>query len=159
MHKSPGKAFREGVSLMELMDLFPDEQAATRWFERIDWPDGRCCGHCGSTHTSETPNAKPMPCWCPDCKSYFSVRTGSAMERSKIALRKWAIAIYLALTSLKSVSSMKLHRDLKISQKSAWFMLHSSSTVSPESQGSGSNKINTLASELGHQCSKCSGKS
>ena len=124
MHKSPGKAFREGVSLMELMDLFPDEQAATRWFERIDWPDGRCCGHCGSTHTSETPNAKPMPCWCPDCKSYFSVRTGSAMERSKIALRKWAIAIYLALTSLKSVSSMKLHRDLKISQKSAWFMLH-----------------------------------
>ena len=124
MHKSPGKAFREGVSLMELMDLFPDEQAAVRWFEGIYWPDGRCCGHCGSTHTRETPTGKPMPYWCTDCKSYFSVRTGSAMERSKIPLRKWAIAIYLALTSLKSVSSMKLHRDLKISQKSAWFMLH-----------------------------------
>ncbi len=124
MHKSPGKAFREGVSLMELMDLFPDEQAAVRWFEGIYWPEGRCCGHCGSTSTREVPNATPMPYWCSDCKSYFSVRTGSAMERSKIPLRKWAIAIYLALTSLKSVSSMKLHRDLKISQKSAWFMLH-----------------------------------
>ena len=124
MNKSPGKAFREGVSLIELMDLFPDEAAAVRWFESIYWTDGRCCGHCGATNTREVPNAKPMPYWCPDCKSYFSVRTGTAMERSKIPLRKWAIAIHLCLTSLKSVSSMKLHRDLRISQKSAWFMLH-----------------------------------
>ena len=46
------------------------------------------------------------------------------MSRSKIPLRKWAIAIYLATTSIKGVSSMKLHRDLKITQKSAWFMAH-----------------------------------
>ena len=52
------------------------------------------------------------------------MRTGTALSHSKIPLRKWAIAIYLELTSLKGVSSMKLHRDLKISQKSAWFMLH-----------------------------------
>ena len=46
------------------------------------------------------------------------------MQRSKIPLRKWAIAIYLCLTSLKSVSSMKLRRDLGVSQPTAWFMLH-----------------------------------
>ena len=46
------------------------------------------------------------------------------MGDSKIPLRKWAIGIYLCLTSLKSVSSMKLHRDLGIGQKAAWFMLH-----------------------------------
>ena len=46
------------------------------------------------------------------------------MARSNIPMRKWAIAIYLCLTSLKSVSSMKLHRDLGITQKSAWFMMH-----------------------------------
>ena len=46
------------------------------------------------------------------------------MGDSKIPLRKWAIAIYFCLTSLKSVSSMKLHRDLGIGQKAAWFMLH-----------------------------------
>ena len=65
-----------------------------------------------------------MPYWCTDCRSYFSVRTGTAIERSKVSLRKWAFAIYLEITSLKSVSSMKLHRDLGVTQSTAWFMLH-----------------------------------
>ncbi len=65
-----------------------------------------------------------MPYWCTDCRSYFSVKTGTALARSKIPLQKWAIAIYLHLTSLKSVSSMKLHRDLNVTQKTAWFMQH-----------------------------------
>ncbi len=65
-----------------------------------------------------------MPYWCSDCRSYFSVRTGTALERSKVPLRKWAIAIYLEMTSLKSVSSMKLHRDIGVTQSTAWFMLH-----------------------------------
>ena len=124
MTKAPGKSFREGVSLIELMDLFPTEKAATKWFEAQVWPDGRHCGHCGSVETAEVPNAKPMPYWCKDCRSYFSVRTGTAIARSKVPLRKWAVAIYLCLTSLKSVSSMKLHRDIKVSQPTAWFMLH-----------------------------------
>ena len=109
---------------VELMDMFPSEDAATKWFERWVWPTGRACGKCGSVDTYEVPNAKPMPYRCRDCKSYFSVRTGTAIERSKVPLRKWAITIYLELTSLKSVSSMKLHRDLKVTQKTAWFMLH-----------------------------------
>ncbi|MYB37918.1 MAG: IS1595 family transposase [Gammaproteobacteria bacterium] len=123
-YKAPGKSHREGIDLVALMDMFPDEATATRWFESVVWPEGRCCGHCGAMNTTRVPNAKPMPYWCPDCRSYFSVRTGTAIERSKIPLRKWAIAIYLEMTSLKGVSSMKLHRDLGISQKSAWFMLH-----------------------------------
>ena len=52
------------------------------------------------------------------------MRTGSAIERSKVPLRKWVLAIYLLSTNLKGVSSMKLHRDLGITQKTAWFMLH-----------------------------------
>ena len=124
MTKSPGKAFREGVSLIELLELFPDEQAATAWFESVYWGDERRCGYCGSARIAIVKNAKPLPYRCKDCRQYFSVKTGTAMARSKISLQKWAIAIYLCLTSLKSVSSMKLHRDLKISQPSAWFMLH-----------------------------------
>ena len=69
------------------------------------------------------PNAKPMPYWCSDCRSYFSVRTGTVIAHSRVPLRKWAIAIYLEVTSLKSISSMKLHRDIGVSQKTAWFML------------------------------------
>ena len=88
------------------------------------WGDERCCGHCGSVRTSEVPNRKPMPYWCSDCRSYFSVKTGTVLERSKVPLRKWAIAIYICCTHLKSVSSMKLHRDLGVTQKTAWFMMH-----------------------------------
>lgn len=122
--KAPGKSHREGVTLIQLMDRFGTEQAAAEWFESIFWPTGRCCGHCGSTDTHETTNRKPQPYRCRDCKSYFSVRTGTLLESSRIPLRKWAIAIYLCLTNLKGVSSMKLHRDLGVTQKTAWFMIH-----------------------------------
>jgi len=124
-YQAPGKAHREGITLIELMDMFPDEAAATKWFEDVMWPNGeRHCGKCGSTRTRTVPNAKPMPYWCTDCRSYFSVRTGTPIARSNVPLRKWAIAIYLCLTSLKSVSSMKLRRDIGVSQPTAWFMLH-----------------------------------
>ena len=122
--KASGKAHREGLTIVEMMEMFPTEEAATVWFESVVWEDGCHCPKCGSVETKEVPNAKPMPYWCKDCRSYFSVRTGTPMARSNIPLRKWAIAIYLCLTSLKSVSSMKLHRDLGVSQRAAWFMLH-----------------------------------
>ena len=64
-----------------------------------------------------------MPYRCTDCCSYFSVKTGTVMHKSQVPLRKWAIAIYLHLTSLKGVSSMKLHRDIGVSQPTAWYML------------------------------------
>ena len=65
-----------------------------------------------------------MPYWCPSCRRYFSVRIGTALERSKVPLRKWAYAVYLEMTSLKGISSMKLHREIEVTQKTAWFMLH-----------------------------------
>lgn len=121
--KAPGKAFREGLTLVQLMDMFPTEEAATAWFESVIWPEGRHCPKCGSVRTCEASH-KRMPYWCSDCRSYFSVRTGTPIARSNVPLRKWAVAIYLVLTSLKSVSSMKLHRDIGVSQPTAWFMLH-----------------------------------
>ena len=120
---APGKAYREGISLIELMRMFPNEEAAVAWFEDARWGGERTCPKCGSEKTCEASHKK-MPYWCGDCRSYFSVRTGTPIARSKIPLQKWAIGIYLCLTSLKSVSSMKLRRDLDISQPSAWFMLH-----------------------------------
>ena len=121
-HKSPGKSDREGITMIQLCDMFPTEESAREWFESRVWPNGRHCPRCGSTGTSEASHAK-MPYWCPDCRSYFSVKVGTVLESSKIPLRKWVFAIYLHLTSLKSVSSMKLHRDIGVSQPCAWFML------------------------------------
>ena len=123
MKKAPGRSHREGISLIELMDMFPSEEAAATWFEDVLWPTGRCCGHCGSLRTQPASHKK-MPYWCSDCRSYFSVKTGTSMANSKVPLRKWGLAIYICLTNLKSVSSMKLHRDIKVSQPTAWFMLH-----------------------------------
>ena len=122
--KAPGKSHRKGISLMELAEMFPTEQSAVEWFESIYWPEGRCCGHCGSTRTKEVPNKSPMPYWCTDCRKYFSVRTGTTLAHSRVPLRKWAFAVYLYVTSLKGVSSMRLHRELGVTQKTAWFMLH-----------------------------------
>ena len=124
MKKAPGKAHRKGISHLEIADLFPTEQSAVEWFEAICWPTERACGHCGSTGTKRAPNHKTMPYWCRDCRSYFSIRTGTALECSRLPLRKWAFALFIYATNLKSVSSMKLHRDLKVTQKTAWFMLH-----------------------------------
>ena len=105
--------------------MFPDERAAERWFARMRWPDGeRACPKCGGFDTYRTKSGQPQPFRCRDCKSYFSLRTGTVMAHSNLPLRTWAIGIYLMSTSLKGVSSMKLHRDLGITQKTAWFMAH-----------------------------------
>ena len=72
--------------------------------------------------TATVPNETPQPYWCPDCRSYFSAKTGTVMQASKLPIRTWVIAIYLLTTSLKSVSSMKLARDLGVTQKTAWMM-------------------------------------
>ena len=122
--KAAGKSHREGVTIIQLLEMFPDETTATEWLERILWDGNRCCGHCGSTKTREVPKRKPMPYWCPDCRKYFSVRTGTPLAHSNVKLRKWVVAIYLEITSLKSISSMKLSRDIGVRQPTAWFMLH-----------------------------------
>ena len=65
-----------------------------------------------------------MPFRCRDCRKRFSVRIGTVMQDSNLGYQVWAMAIYLFMTSLKSVSSMKLHRDLHIAQNSAWHLSH-----------------------------------
>ena len=65
-----------------------------------------------------------MPYRCRDCRQYFSVKTGTAIESSNLPMQKWVFATYLWVTSLKGVSAMKLHRDLDVSYPTAWFMAH-----------------------------------
>ena len=121
-HNAPGKHYREGMSVVQLMDMFPNEDSAHDWFVDQRWgKEGRHCPRCGSVATK--PSKRLRTFWCADCNERFSVRTGTVLEESRLPLRKWAIAIYLHLTSLKGVSSMKLHRDINVTQKTAWFML------------------------------------
>ncbi|MDE0372433.1 MAG: IS1595 family transposase [Rhodospirillales bacterium] len=123
-HKAPGKYYRKGVTLLELTRMFPDDATAERWFVKTLWPKGPVCPHCGSLNIQERPTRKPQPYRCRDCRRDFSVKTGSLMHGSKLGCRTWAFAIYLLTTGIKGVSSMKLHRDLGVTQKTAWFLAH-----------------------------------
>ena len=131
-HKAPGKSHREGISLLMLAKMFPDEKTSVNWFEKLRWPDAapgqksndRPCPRCGSCGTHVVKSGKPMPYRCRDCRKYFSVRVGTAIESSNLPMQKWAYGTYLWITSLKGVSAMKLHRDLEVSYPTAWFMAH-----------------------------------
>ena len=122
-NNAPGKHYRKGITLIELFQIFPDDKTAEDWFIENRWRDGIRCPYCDSDNIQER-SAHKTPHRCRDCRKRFSVKTNTLMHGSNIEYQKWAIAIYLMSTSLKGVSSMKLHRDLGITQKSAWFMTH-----------------------------------
>ena len=109
---------------MELTEMFPDNKTAENWFVEQRWPVGVCCPECGSLDVQQRRTRKPQPYRCRDCRKDFSVRTGTLMHGTNLGYRTWAFAIYMVVTNLKSVSSMKLHRDLKITQKTAWHLMH-----------------------------------
>ena len=122
--KGPGLWFRSGISLVQLMEMLPDEEAARDWLADARWPRGPTCPHCASASVQCGAAHPSMPFRCRRCRRRFSVRTGTAMAQSKLGCRVWIVAIYLLATGLKGTSSMKLHRDLGISQKSAWHLAH-----------------------------------
>ena len=122
--KAPGKHYRQGISLVEAVKRLSDEPEAERLFIEARWPDGVRCVKCGSANVSPRPTRKPAPFRCNDCRFDFSVKVGTVMEGSNLPLSKWALAAYLMTTNLKGVSSMKLHRDLGITQKTAWHLAH-----------------------------------
>ena len=124
--KAPGKANRKGISLVEITRMFPDDATAEAWFVAYRWPHGAACPHCGSVNVQSGASHPTMPYRCRErqCRKRFSVKTGTVMQASNLGYQIWAIAIYLCMTNLKSISSMKLHRDLNITQKSAWHLAH-----------------------------------
>ena len=125
--KAPGKAHRNGLTFIEVADMFRDEETAREWIADQRWPDGPHCPHCGSHNVQCGISHKTMTHRCreKECgKRMFSIKTGTVMEASNLPYRAWAVGIYLFTTNIKGVSSMKLHRELGISQKAAWFMLH-----------------------------------
>ena len=120
---APGKHYRRGMTLVDLIGMFPDDETAEKWFEQSRWPDGVCCARCDGENVGEASHPT-MPYWCGDCRKYFSVKHGTVMQSSKVGYQKWALAIYILTTQIKGASSMKLHRDIGVTQKTAWHMAH-----------------------------------
>ena len=112
---------------------YQDEDAARAHIEKIRWPNGPVCPHCGSINQAGKVNHKPgskKPVrkgvwWCRSCQSQFTVNVGSIFEDTHIPLHKWLLAIHLMLSSKKGISAHQLMRNLEIgSYRSAWFMSH-----------------------------------
>ena len=126
VNKVPGKHFRKGISIPELFKMFPSNEVAERWLIERRWPTGICCHYCGSLDVNTAAKHKTMPFRCREkvCGKRFSTKTGTFMESSNLGFQTWLFAIYLIATSHKSVSSMKLHRDVSVTQKTAWHLVH-----------------------------------
>ena len=121
---APGKHYRKGLTLVDLFKMFPTDETAEKWFAEQRWPQGLACVHCGSMNVNEKTAHPKMSYRCRDCRKFFSTKTGTVMESSKLGYQKWVVAIYILTTNIKGTSSMKLHRDLGITQKSAWHLAH-----------------------------------
>lgn len=127
--KAPGKAYRKGISLKKIFQMFPDDATAEEWIIKVRWPEGVTCPYCGSTKVKDGAGHPKMRFRCRGgngkrCYKFFSHRTGTLMEGSKLGPQTWVLATYLLSTGIKGTSSMKLHRDLDISYKAAWFLSH-----------------------------------
>ena len=122
----PGKSHRVGISTKRFFKMFPDDAAAQKWFIRNRWPDGICCTYCGSASVNTKTNHKSMPYRCKEtqCRKWFSPKTGTPMQSSKLGYQDWLFSLYLMVTNLKSVSAMKLTRELEVTYKTAWHLGH-----------------------------------
>jgi transposase-like protein len=114
---------------MNLTDArFCDADKAREYLERLRWPDGPVCAHCGSLEATALDGVKHRPgvyqCNESQCREQFTVTVGTVMERSKIPLHKWLAAIHMLGASKKGVSAHQIHRTLGITYQSAWFLCH-----------------------------------
>lgn len=114
--------FREFESIIDV--LTTDEQDFVEHLTAIRWKDGAYCPHCGSTKVYHFSDKKTHKCGEKECRKRFSIRVGSIFEDSKLPLTKWYGAIWLLTTNKKGIASTTLAKHLKVTQKTAWFMLH-----------------------------------
>ena len=109
------------ISTFELFQMFPDQESARAYFEERRWPGGATCPACGEAERIGT--RKGGFYRCNACLLDFTVRAGTIFERSKVPLHKWLYAMYLLVTARKGISSVQLHAQIGVTQKTAWFML------------------------------------
>src|SRR5712672_1067413 len=109
--------------------VFQDEISARDALETVLWPDGPICRHCGNSDPDkiakmEGKSHRPGLYYCNEYHGQFTVTVGTVFERSKVPLTKWWMAVYLLNSSKKGISAHQIHRTLKVTYKTAWFMMH-----------------------------------
>ena len=114
--------FTHFKSEISLMDYFNTEDKCKAAIAQQRWGDDNAiCPYCGSTHTHLCSDGRYI---CKGCQRKFSVTVGTIFENTKVSLRRWFLAMYKVASTKKGVSSHQLARDLGVTQKTMWFMLH-----------------------------------
>src|SRR4051794_28985919 len=124
------------LNLFKLAKEYADEDEARALFETLRWPDGAKCPHCAAQGSdcrdvyrlkpkrkSKRPGRKGL--WaCGVCRKQFTVTVGTVLEGSHIPISKWLLALFLMCSSKKGISAHQMHRTLKVTYKTAWFLCH-----------------------------------
>jgi len=109
-------------SLIQVLDFFKEEETCKSYLALSRWGETPTCPHCGNIGAYVTDRG--FKCKAKECGKKFTVTTGTIFENTKISLRTWFAAMYLCTAHKKGISSLQLHRDLNVTQKTAWFLLH-----------------------------------
>lgn len=111
-------------SLLQATHYFSDPDVCVDFVAAMRWPNGVTCPHCECKRVSYLSSRRIWKCMNKACHKQFSIKTQSVFEDSPIPLDKWMIAVWLVVNCKNGVSSYEIMRDLKMTQKTAWFMLH-----------------------------------
>lgn len=111
-------------SLLQATRYFADPNVCVDFVASMRWPNGVICPHCDGKRVSYLSSRRIWKCMAKDCHRQFSVKTQSVFEDSPVPLDKWLTAVWLVVNCKNGISSYELMRHLRVTQKSAWFMLH-----------------------------------
>src|SRR5437667_5184864 len=116
---------KEPKSLQEAIIYFSNPDNCIDYLAIRRWPKGVVtCPTCGSAKVKFRANRRTWTCAKHHSKREFSIKVGTVMEDSAIPLDKWLTATWLVTNCKNGISSYEIARDVKVTQKSAWFMLH-----------------------------------
>lgn len=111
-------------NLFDLQKYFKTEEKCRKHLEQWRWQNGICCPFCGNTQYYTYSDGKTYRCMAKECDKKFNVLVGTFFENTKLPLRKWFMAIYLIANHSKGISSIQLSKDIGVTQKTSWFLLH-----------------------------------
>jgi transposase-like protein len=119
------KIMTDPTTLQEAILFYSDLDNCQRKLMAKRWPDGNVtCPRCGSAKVSYSPSRRTWTCGSHHAKRAFTVKVGTIFEDSPLGLDKWLTAVWMIVNCKNGVSSYEIHRDVHVTQKTAWFMLH-----------------------------------
>jgi len=110
------------TSLIELAEKLDTKEKCLRFLEELRFPDGLECPRCKSRTISRIKTVDKFQCL--SCRHMFSITAGTIFHRTHLPLNKWILATFLICNAKKGISAKQIQRDLKVTYKTAWYLMH-----------------------------------